>query len=102
MTLSIIIPCLRRRFSRVRAALPPPSFITIYYANFIIVPLVCSLIFWGSSDPTCSVIQIEVLASPGQHVSQIERIHNFLPRVRFVKEARPAQCLCLGPRTQQG
>lgn len=38
-----------------RAFLPPLNFITIHYAYFIIVTLVTSLIFWGSSDPAFSI-----------------------------------------------
>lgn len=37
------------------AFLPPLNFITIHYAYFIIVTLVTSLIFWGSSDPDFSI-----------------------------------------------
>lgn len=38
-----------------RAFLPPLNFITIHYAYFIIVTLVTSLIFWGSSNPDFSI-----------------------------------------------
>lgn len=38
-----------------RAFLPPLNFITIHYAYFIIVVLVTSLVFWGSSDPAFSI-----------------------------------------------
>ncbi|ROV91525.1 hypothetical protein VMCG_09462 [Cytospora schulzeri] len=38
-----------------RALLPPLNFITIHYAYFIIVTLVTSLIFWGSSHPDFSI-----------------------------------------------
>lgn len=34
-----------------RAFLPPLNFITVHYAYFIILVLVTSVIFWGSSDP---------------------------------------------------
>ncbi|SPQ25925.1 4b2883d1-b4c5-4ca8-903d-02b5c5ab7d1a [Thermothielavioides terrestris] len=37
--------------SKFRAWLPPLNFITIHYAYFIVVCLVASLVFWGSSDP---------------------------------------------------
>ncbi|KAJ4291484.1 hypothetical protein N0V88_006081 [Collariella sp. IMI 366227] len=40
---------------RLRSWLPPLNFITIHYAYFIIVCLVTSLIFWGSSNPARSI-----------------------------------------------
>jgi hypothetical protein len=43
------------RHSRLRTWLPPLNFITIHYAYFIIVCLVTSLIFWGSSNPARSI-----------------------------------------------
>lgn len=42
-------------YSRLQAWLPPLNFITIHYAYFIVVCLVASLIFWGSSDPAFSI-----------------------------------------------
>ncbi|KAI2465172.1 TrkH-domain-containing protein [Annulohypoxylon bovei var. microspora] len=44
-----------------RFLLPPLNFITIHYAYFIIVPLVSSLIFWGSSDPKFSISYVDSL-----------------------------------------
>ncbi|KAK3940038.1 cation transport protein-domain-containing protein [Diplogelasinospora grovesii] len=41
--------------SKLRSYLPPLNFITIHYAYFIIVCLVTSVIFWGSSDPAWSI-----------------------------------------------
>jgi hypothetical protein len=41
--------------SRLRTWLPPLNFITIHYAYFIVVCLVTSLIFWGSSNPAQSI-----------------------------------------------
>ncbi len=35
--------------------LPPLNFITLHYAYFIVVCLVASLVFWGSSNPSWSV-----------------------------------------------
>ena len=43
------------RPSRFRTWLPPLNFITIHYAYFIIVCLITSLIFWGSSNPAWSI-----------------------------------------------
>ncbi|OHE90877.1 hypothetical protein CORC01_13822 [Colletotrichum orchidophilum] len=40
---------------RFRRYLPPLNFITIHYAYFILVCLITSVIFWGSSDPAFSV-----------------------------------------------
>ncbi|KAI0006312.1 TrkH-domain-containing protein [Xylariaceae sp. FL0662B] len=44
-----------------RHLLPPVNFITIHYAYFIVVPLVASLIFWGSSDPKFSISYVDSL-----------------------------------------
>ncbi|GAB1317320.1 hypothetical protein MFIFM68171_07530 [Madurella fahalii] len=38
-----------------RSWLPPLNFITVHYAYFIVVCLVTSLVFWGSSDPAWSI-----------------------------------------------
>lgn len=42
-------------YPRLRTWLPPLNFITIHYAYFIIVCLVASVIFWGSSNPARSI-----------------------------------------------
>ncbi|KAI0879795.1 TrkH-domain-containing protein [Annulohypoxylon maeteangense] len=44
-----------------RSILPPLNFITIHYAYFVVVPLVSSLIFWGSSDPKFSITYVDSL-----------------------------------------
>lgn len=44
-----------------RSLLPPLNFITIHYTYFIIVPLVASLVFWGSSDPKFSISYVDSL-----------------------------------------
>jgi hypothetical protein len=41
--------------SKLVSLLPPLNFITLHYAYFIVVCLVSSLIFWGSSDPAFSI-----------------------------------------------
>lgn len=46
---------------QLRAFLPPLNLITIHYAYFIIVILVTSLIFWGSSDPAFSISYVDSL-----------------------------------------
>ncbi|KAK1977897.1 cation transport protein-domain-containing protein [Colletotrichum cereale] len=50
---------LKRLFSRSSTTLgrhlPPLNFITLHYAYFIIVCLITSVIFWGSSDPNFKV-----------------------------------------------
>lgn len=38
-----------------RGFLPPLNFITLHYAYFIVVTLLTSVIFWGSSNPTHSI-----------------------------------------------
>ncbi|KAI0890967.1 TrkH-domain-containing protein [Annulohypoxylon nitens] len=44
-----------------RSILPPLNFITLHYAYFIIVPLISSLIFWGSSNPKFSISYVDSL-----------------------------------------
>ncbi|KAI1772564.1 TrkH-domain-containing protein [Hypoxylon cercidicola] len=44
-----------------RSILPPVNFITIHYTYFIIVPLVASLVFWGSSNPKYSISYVDSL-----------------------------------------
>lgn len=41
--------------SQIRSILPPLNFITIHYAYFIVVCLLASVIFWGSSNPPASI-----------------------------------------------
>lgn len=48
-------------WSRIRKYLPPVNFITIHYAYFLIVCLVSSVIFWGSSHPARSVSYTDCL-----------------------------------------
>jgi hypothetical protein len=45
----------------VRSWLPPLNFITLHYAYLIIVTLVTSLIFWGSSNPRYSISYVDSL-----------------------------------------
>jgi len=52
---------LRRCFSVMGSFLPPLNFITIHYAYFIVVCLVASLVFWGSSTPAWSVSYVDAL-----------------------------------------
>ncbi|KAM7220809.1 Cation transport domain containing protein [Rhypophila decipiens] len=48
-------PSIAAAVSHVQAILPPLNFITIHYAYFIVVCLVASVIFWGSSNPAGSI-----------------------------------------------
>ncbi|CAN8100852.1 unnamed protein product [Discula destructiva] len=43
------------RLHELRAFLPPLNFITVHYAYFVVVALVSSVIFWGSSNPAHSI-----------------------------------------------
>lgn len=45
----------------IRKYLPPSNFITIHYAYFIVVCLISSVIFWGSSDPAFSISYVDSL-----------------------------------------
>lgn len=47
--------------SRIRRYLPPLNFITLHYAYFILVPLITSVIFWGSSKPAYSISYVDSL-----------------------------------------
>ncbi|KAI1761151.1 TrkH-domain-containing protein [Hypoxylon sp. FL1150] len=44
-----------------RSLLPPLNFITIHYTYFIVVPLITSLVFWGSSNPKYSIGYVDSL-----------------------------------------
>lgn len=43
------------------AVVPPFNFITLHYAYFIVTSLVCSVIFWGVSNPLRSVSYADAL-----------------------------------------
>ncbi|OIW26001.1 TrkH-domain-containing protein [Coniochaeta ligniaria NRRL 30616] len=47
--------------TRLRSVLPPLNFITLHYVYFIIVPLIVSVIFWGSSQPAHSISYVDSL-----------------------------------------
>jgi potassium uptake Trk family protein len=47
--------------SAIRPFLPPINFITIHYAYFILVSLVASVVFWGSSNPGFSISYVDSL-----------------------------------------
>ncbi|KJZ70575.1 hypothetical protein HIM_10043 [Hirsutella minnesotensis 3608] len=47
--------------AHLRAYLPPLNFITLHYAYFILVCLVTSVIFWGSSRPAYSISYVDSL-----------------------------------------
>ncbi|KAI1341170.1 TrkH-domain-containing protein [Xylariaceae sp. FL0016] len=49
------------RMRNLRSFLPPLNFITIHYAYFIVLSMVTSLIFWGSSDPKFSIGYVDSL-----------------------------------------
>lgn len=44
-----------RPLHELRALLPPLNFITVHYAYFVVVILLTSVIFWGSSNPSHSI-----------------------------------------------
>ncbi|KAI8958065.1 TrkH-domain-containing protein [Daldinia sp. FL1419] len=46
---------------RLRSLLPPLNFITIHYVYFILVPLISSVVFWGSSNPRASISYVDSL-----------------------------------------
>ncbi|RMZ45940.1 hypothetical protein AFCA_001194 [Aspergillus flavus] len=45
----------------IMAVVPPFNFITLHYAYFIVTSLVCSVIFWGASNPLRSVSYADAL-----------------------------------------
>lgn len=49
------------RRKSIRSYLPHVRFLTVHYAYFIIVTLVCSGILWGSSTPAHSLRYIDAL-----------------------------------------
>ncbi|OBT63232.1 hypothetical protein VE03_07742 [Pseudogymnoascus sp. 23342-1-I1] len=46
---------------RNQSHLPPLNFITVHYAYFVVTCLVCSVIFWGASNPAQSVSYTDAL-----------------------------------------
>ncbi|KAJ4418037.1 hypothetical protein N0V82_005791 [Gnomoniopsis sp. IMI 355080] len=48
-------PRAAQNLHELRGFLPPLNFITLHYAYFIVVILLTSVIFWGSSNPTYSI-----------------------------------------------
>ncbi|KAI1473418.1 TrkH-domain-containing protein [Daldinia eschscholtzii] len=46
---------------RLRILLPPLNFITIHYVYFIVVPLISSVVFWGSSNPRANISYVDSL-----------------------------------------
>lgn len=54
-------PHTARRLKRIRSILPPLNFITIHYAYFIVISLIASVIFWGSSKPAYSISYVDSL-----------------------------------------
>ncbi|KAI0396446.1 TrkH-domain-containing protein [Xylariaceae sp. FL0594] len=50
-----------RSLQRFRPLRPPLNFITVHYAYFLIVSLVASLVFWGSSNPRFSITYVDSL-----------------------------------------
>jgi hypothetical protein len=47
--------------TKLRSFLPPLNFITLHYAYFVIVSLIASIIFWGSSNPAHSISYVDSL-----------------------------------------
>ncbi|KAM7191924.1 Cation transport domain containing protein [Rhypophila sp. PSN 637] len=54
-------PSIAAAVSHVQTILPPLNFITIHYAYFIVVSLVASVMFWGSSNPAGSITYTDSL-----------------------------------------
>ncbi|KAB5584765.1 cation transport protein-domain-containing protein [Coniochaeta sp. 2T2.1] len=54
-------PRAAERLTKLRAILPPLNFITLHYAYFTVVPLIASVIFWGSSHPARSISYVDSL-----------------------------------------
>lgn len=55
MNLTIEHPRIAQVLHELRGFLPPLNFITLHYAYFIVVVLLTSVIFWGSSNPPHSI-----------------------------------------------
>ncbi|KAB5566994.1 cation transport protein-domain-containing protein [Coniochaeta sp. 2T2.1] len=54
-------PRAAERLTKLRSVLPPLNFITLHYAYFTVVPLIASVIFWGSSHPARSISYVDSL-----------------------------------------
>ncbi|KAH8906239.1 TrkH-domain-containing protein [Coniochaeta sp. PMI_546] len=54
-------PRATQALTKLRSILPPLNFITLHYAYFIVIPLIASVIFWGSSNPAYSISYVDSL-----------------------------------------
>ncbi|KAK3305463.1 cation transport protein-domain-containing protein [Chaetomium strumarium] len=74
-----------------RAWLPPLNFITIHYAYFIVVCLVASVIFWGSSDPPRSIsytdslfLVVSAMTEAGLNTVNLSRMTTWQQTILFL------------------
>ncbi|KAK4236468.1 cation transport protein-domain-containing protein [Achaetomium macrosporum] len=77
--------------SRIPAWLPPLNFITIHYAYFIVVCLVTSVIFWGSSDPPRSIsytdslfLVVSAMTEAGLNTVNLSRMTTWQQTILFL------------------
>ncbi|PYH49379.1 putative potassium transporter [Aspergillus saccharolyticus JOP 1030-1] len=82
-----------RRFlgRSIMAVLPPFNFLTLHYAYFIAVPLICSAILWGSATPAHSVAYVDALflcvsamTGAGLNTVDLSKLNSFQQSILFV------------------
>ncbi|KAL8732798.1 MAG: hypothetical protein Q9181_003836 [Wetmoreana brouardii] len=80
-----------RALAFISSQLPPANFITLHYAYFIGVPLLASVIFWGSSTPARSVsytdslfLVVSAMTMTGLNTVNLSAINTFQQFILFL------------------
>jgi hypothetical protein len=79
------------RARRSQSHLPPLNFITVHYAYFIVTCLVCSLIFWGASNPAQSIsytdslfLVVSAMTEAGLNTVNLSTVTSFQQTMLFL------------------
>ncbi|OBT57870.1 hypothetical protein VE04_02203 [Pseudogymnoascus sp. 24MN13] len=79
------------RTRRSQSHLPPLNFITVHYAYFIVTCLVCSLIFWGASNPAQSIsytdslfLVVSAMTEAGLNTVNLSTVTSFQQTMLFL------------------
>ncbi|PLB33638.1 putative potassium transporter [Aspergillus candidus] len=75
----------------IMALLPPANFLTLHYAYFIAVSIVCSVIFWGASTPSRSVsyadslfMCVSAITGAGLNAVDLSTLNTFQQAIMFM------------------
>ncbi|OBT84832.1 hypothetical protein VE02_07289 [Pseudogymnoascus sp. 03VT05] len=79
------------RQRRTQSHLPPLNFITVHYAYFIVTCLLCSLIFWGASNPAQSIsytdslfLVVSAMTEAGLNTVNLSTVTSFQQTMLFL------------------